>query len=396
MKLPGDTSSLDFCAWHYLFRAVLVAILCVSGLSTVRAQSQDSDDPSAWYDRLRLGGDFRSRYEGFYQTDRDTRHRTRLRLRLRLDADVNDDTRFQLRISSGDSGNPVSTNQTFTGFFTPKPFNLERAFVAYSPRAVSALTLGLGKYGLPLTRTQMIFDDDLNVEGGWEQVSWETQDGLGINLVAVQTAVNEVSRDKDSYMLGGYGELTIPIGEHSLQFSVADYGWGNADQIAVGIDGGNLNSNLTNRLARDSTGAIVGFASEFNVVDIIAEASIETGHSGYPLRLLVDIARNTRAVTSRDSGFWLEAAYGAPDAPGTWGTTYTYGWIEQDVTPSAFVFSDIPGTNLRLHMFEASYVPAPHLSLDVTLHLTRRLYLEQPDQPNDWLSRLHTAVVISF
>jgi hypothetical protein len=381
-----------------LVRAAIVAALCFSGVSTATAQSreQEDGDPPAWYERLRFSGDFRSRYEGFYQADRDTRHRTRLRFRLRLDADINDDARFQLRVSSGDSGNPVSTNQTFTGFFTPKPFNLERAFVAYSPQAASALTLGLGKYGLPLTRTQMIFDDDLNVEGGWEQVSWETQDGLGVNLVALQTAVNEVSAGDDSYMLGGYGEVNIPLGEHSLQVSVADYGWRNADQIAVGIATDKLNSNLTNQLVRDDVGTIVGFTSEFNVIDVIAEATIDTGDSDYPLRLLADFAHNTRAVSSRDSGFWLEVGYGDPDAPGTWGTVYTYGWVEQDVTPSAFVFSDIPGTNLRLHMLEASYIPAPHLSLDVTLHLTRQLFLEQPGQSNSWLSRLHTAVVVSF
>ena len=65
----------------------------------------------------------------------------------------------------------MSTNQTFTSFFRPKPFNLDRAFVAYNPRAASALTLGMGKFGLPQTRTQMIFDDDLNFEGGGSRPS---------------------------------------------------------------------------------------------------------------------------------------------------------------------------------------------------------------------------------
>jgi hypothetical protein len=69
--------------------------------------------------------------------------------------------------------------------------------------------------------------------------------------------------------------------------------------------------------------------------------------------------------------------------------------MEQDATPSAFVFSDMPGTNLRLHMREASYVVKTGLSLDATLQLTKCL-VPAPDDPNNWLSRLHLAAVVRF
>ena len=57
-----------------------------------------------WYERLRFSGDFRSRYEGFYQSGRTTRNRGRLRLRLRIDTDINEDTSLHLQVSSGESG----------------------------------------------------------------------------------------------------------------------------------------------------------------------------------------------------------------------------------------------------------------------------------------------------
>ena len=63
----------------------------------------------------------------------------------------------------------------------------------------------------------------------------------------------------------------------------------------------------------------------------------------------------------------MEAEYGAPRATGTWGAGYTYGSVEQDVSPSAFVFSDMPGTNVRLHMIKASYILKTGFSLDATL-----------------------------
>ena len=359
------------------------------------AGAQDSSAETAWYDRLRFSGDFRSRYEGFYQTDRETRNRVRLRLRFRVDTDINDDARFQLQVASGDPGTPVSTNQAFTSFFRPKPFNLDRAYLAYNPQAASAFTLGVGKFGFPQNRTQMVFDDDLNFEGGWEQVSWDLSDGVGINLVALQTAVTERSRDNDSFMLAGYGELSVEGSRADFSLSAANYGWGNPDLIVAGQTDGVLGSTLTNDLIRNRAGSVVGFASGFNVVDVIAETTIQTARPDYPIRLLADFARNTRAANDRDSGFWLEAEYGRPRAVNTWGATYTYGWIEQDVSPSAFVFSDIPGTNIRLHMIETSYIPKSGLSFDVTLHLTKRLVVPD-DTSNNLLARLHVAIVARF
>ena len=391
-----------------LSRLVALAIaLQIMGAAPVRAQgsvategdeastAQDSNTETPWYERLQFSGDFRPRYEGFYQRGRQTRNRARLRLRLRVDTEINEDVGFHVQVASGDPGTPDSTNQSFTSFFRPKPFNLDRAYIAYNPRAASAMTLGMGKFPPAFTRTQMTFDDDLNYEGGWEQVAWNPTDGIGVNLVALQTAVNEVARGDDSYMFAGYGAVTFDIGVHTLQVSAANYGWGNVDQIAVGQASGVLTSILTNEVVRDADGNIGGFASRFNVVDIISEATFQTSQADYPLRLLAEFAHNTRAASDRDNGFWVEAEYGRPRRAGTWGATYTYGWIEQDVTLSAFVFSDMPGTNVRLHMIETSYVPKAGLSLDVTLHLSRRLFLPE-DVPNTLLTRLHLAAVVRF
>lgn len=367
-------------------------------LAAPAAHAQDAPAaarPLQWYERLRFSGDFRSRYEGFYQEDQETRNRIRLRLRVRLDTDINDDTQFHLQVASGDPGTPVSTNQTLTGFFLPKPFSLDRAYIVYNPTAASALTLGLGKFGAPQTTTQLVFDEDLNYEGGWEQVSWKPSERVGITLMALQTAVNELSAAPDAYMLGGYGEVSVEIGRATLQFSAADYTWGNPNQIAVASSGGPLQSILTNTVIRNAAGSVVGFGSRFNVVDLIAEATVRTKKADYPLRLLVDVARNTRAANDRDSGLWLEAEYGRARTAGTWAAGYTHGRVEQDVTPSAFVFSDMPGTNVLLHMLRGSYAPKSGLSLDATLHLTKRL-ASPATAPNPWLSRLHLAAVVRF
>ena len=358
------------------------------------AQSDDSE-PRPWYERIEFGGDFRSRYEGFYQNGRTTRHRSRYRLRLRIDSDVNDDTHLQIQIASGDPGTPASTNQTFSSFFRPKPFNLDRANIAYNPSGAQALTFGMGKFGFPLSRTQMTWDDDINVEGGYEQVAWSPTEAVGVKLVALQTAVNEVSKDQDSYMLAGYGEVRVAFGRHSFRLSVADYGFGNVDQVAVGRATGPLTSILTNQLELDADGAIIGLISDFNMVDVIVQAEFDTGRDRYPFRVLADVVRNTRAALDLDTGIWFEAEYGGSRQPRSYTVGYTFGWIEQDAVLSPFMFSDIPGTNRQLHMITAAYVPLSNLSLDLTIHISKQI--EAPaGTPNSYLTRPHVAVVVRF
>lgn len=358
------------------------------------AQSADAE-PTPWYERIEFGGDFRSRYEGFYQDGRTTRHRSRLRLRLRIDSDINDDTHLQIQIASGDPGTPVSTNQTFSSFFRPKPFNLDRANIAYNPAGARALTFGMGKFGFPISRTQMTWDDDVNVEGGYEQVAWSPTETVGVKLVALQTVVNEVSSDQDSYMLAGYGEMRVAVGRHSFRLSVADYGFSNVDQVAVGRATGPLNSILTNQLELDANGVIIGLVSDFNMVDVIAQAEFDTGRDRYPFRVLADVVRNTRAASDLDTGIWFEAEYGGSRLPRSYTVGYTFAWIEQDAVLSPFMFSDIPGTNVQLHMINLAYVPLSNLTLDLTLHISKRLAVPA-GMPNSYLTRPHVAVIVRF
>ena len=390
------TAGLRSCRWLSVGPAVIGLALVGVTPDTGFAQGTQAA-PAPWYERIQFGGDFRTRYEGFYQDDRVTRHRGRMRLRLRIDSDVNDETHLQIQISSGDDGTPVSTNQTFGSFFRPKPLNLDRANITYNPGGTSALTLGAGKFGPPLTRTQMTWDDDLNWEGAYEQAAWQVGDRVDLTLAAIQTVITEVSGGEDSYMLAGYGEIDVALGAHGLRFSAANYGFGNVDQVAVGHAVGPLESILTNELRRDADGTIIGYASNFNMVDIIAEAEFDTGRDRYPLRLLADFVHNTRAASDRDSGMWVEAEYGGSRAPGSYTLSYTYGWIQQDAVLSAFMFSDIPGSNLRMHMFDIAYVPLPNLTLDLTLHFTKKLNpaVEPGVNPN-WLTRPHIAAIVRF
>ena len=88
---------------------------------------------SSWTEHIRVSGDLRQRYEGFFEKDRTSRQRLRFRLRLTVNAEVNDDVTVGIRLGSGDLGNPISTNQSLTDVLTRTPIAIDRAFVAYNP-----------------------------------------------------------------------------------------------------------------------------------------------------------------------------------------------------------------------------------------------------------------------
>ncbi len=92
---------------------------------------------------------------------------------------------------------------------------------------------------------------------------------------------------------------------------------------------------------------------------------------------------------------WFEAEYGGARDPGSYTLAYTYGRIEQDAVLSPFMFSDIPGSNLQLHMPNFAYVVAPNLTFDLTLHFTKRLDAD-PDANRNWLTRPHIAAIVRF
>ena len=60
------------------------------------------------------------------------------------------------RVASGEAIDIGSTNQTLTSFYSRKPINIDQVFVAWSPKPLNGLTLGFGKFGYPVTRTQLV------------------------------------------------------------------------------------------------------------------------------------------------------------------------------------------------------------------------------------------------
>jgi len=376
--------------------AVLFLAFCPvisSAQSNQSAAQQPAQKP--WWERITFFGDFRARYEGLFLEDTATRHRQRFRLRVGLRTNVTDQVGCTFRLASGDANDITSTNQTFTGYFSRKPINIDQVFATWAPKPVPGLTLGFGKYPYPVTRTQLVWDDDINWEGPYQQYAKAIGKGT-LRLAAAQSPLNETAGGDDPFLWAEQVQVGAAFGAHQLQVSLASYAFQDIDPLAAAIvPRGPLITVNTNATTTGSDGLVNGFLSDFHVVDLIGHATLATGSPQYPVQLVAEWAFNTRAATEEDSALWLVGTIGRAAAPGTAGASYTYARIERDAVLSAFRYSDMPGTNIIGHQMAGSYMPVNRINIDVTVILSK--LLEPPaGSPNHWLTRLQIDGRLTF
>ena len=94
---------------------------------------------------------------------RQDRNYLRIRARLGLEADIDKNLTAYFRVATGDQPGPVSTNATLGGYFTDKTIWLDRAYVDYRP--VAGAHLLFGRMANPFRLTELVWDDDVNLDG---------------------------------------------------------------------------------------------------------------------------------------------------------------------------------------------------------------------------------------
>jgi hypothetical protein len=377
--------------------AALVVLLIHPAIALAQSAQPASQEPAQkpWWERITFFGDLRARYEGFFLEDVPTRHRQRFRFRFGLRTNITDDVALGFRVASGEAAEISSTNQTFTNFYSRKPINIDQVFVAWSPKPVKGLTLGFGKFGYPVTRTQLVWDDDINWEGTYQQYTRSLGEKTSLRLAAAQTPLNETVGGDDAFMWGEQVQVGTTAGKHQVQVSLASYAFQRIDQFAIALARQQIIAANTNATTRGPDGEIDGFLSDFHVLDLIGQATLATGRAQYPVNVIVEWAHNTRAATDEDSAFWIVGGIGRAAVPRTASASYTYTRIERDAVVSAFRFSDMPGTNIIGQMLAASYMPVNRINLDVAFIFTRALEVPA-DSPNRTLTRLQVDGRFSF
>jgi hypothetical protein len=299
-----------------------------------------------------LGGDLRLRDEPFFggpTNQSQVRNRERFRLRLDLNAKLNDDISGGIRLTSGDTNNPLTGNQTLTNFYAKKPFNLDRVFIKYTPHQFKPLTLTGGKFEYPFYRTELVWDNDLNPEGLAQKLEWKSDKWtllrqfafVGFELPFAEVASNLATNKsvRQSVVYGGQIQTKWQLGSWlSMTLDSAFYNYHNPDPIALALlqasssnpqtpdvgllplAGPSLQNSVTKITKTTIVTADVGippapivltalptgvttitsaqFASKFALSDTIAQFDIKTPAAAWPIRFLADYVQNTRACAN--------------------------------------------------------------------------------------------------
>jgi hypothetical protein len=388
------------------------------------AQQKKFDELYKRFGTLRLSGDIRFRAETFSNQGFDSfleppnRNRLRIRARLGIDGTINKYFDWGIRLASGTPTDQISSNQTFTDFYERKPFALDRAFVRYDSKSNSVgVQLVGGKFEPTFRRTQLVWDDDLNVEGASEALYFKTTSSLKqIKLVAFQLPFSEVSNGKDGALYGGQLQTDWQMGAtFSANVNVAYYDWVRADLVLRGlgasttqVNGGITNGagvtggqngiiGTTNRIIKDSNGNPIGFLANFNLFDVLGNLTWQATPR-LPVTFSFDYVRNlTSRISNEKNGYWTGVQLGQAKEEGDWLIGYAFARIEQDAVLVPFNFSDILASNSRAHMPNIAYQIANGVTLQWTGLFYQRANQIVPLSPvNRWTNRMQFDVIYKF
>lgn len=241
--------------------------------------------------RLKLSGDLRVR--GQYDTsdsDRPDRSSAQLRARLGATWRVNDLVSVGARLVTGDGDDPNSVDVQLSNWDDDLAATLDQAWLQLN---LGDLKLFGGKMPQPFTRTELVWDGDVNPQGIAATWRHARADGSAWRANGLFFLVDERVAGADSTMLGvQFGHDTRAFGDWKFDASLALYDY--SLKSVAGADSGDWRTNLLNP---DGT-----YLSDFRLVDAIVGATWSGLGERWPLRLVGDVVKNTGARTDGDHG----------------------------------------------------------------------------------------------
>jgi hypothetical protein len=354
-------------------------------------------DIPKWLEKITLFGDVRLRHEGFYHrpdqkggTSVHDRNRERFRARVGLKYAYSDELSATIRLATGNPDDPISTNETFTGSWSRKNINLDWAFLTVSPGKTFGLRPGMinvtgGKFPNPMFRVgEMVFDDDLSVEGAGQTFNvlakpWGALDQVRVHVQ--EWTFSELANEQDGWMIGGQLNPVAKVGPFELEGGIGQYWWLNADLIAQNLNTNDVlvNTNMVEVVDDDGEEEVVGYVSAFNQTNVTLAATLPDAVWGMPLRLFTDYVYNWEGVGPNVHGVMAGVRLGQTKVRGDWAVSGLYEYLGQEAAVSAFVWSDFGngGTNQQGPVFALDYQLLDPLTLTARGYLTN--YIDRPN-----------------
>lgn len=347
----------------------------------------------SWTKKISLSGDMRLRYEAtFFDGGNDVlqnpltpatlmnttedRQRFRVRARLNVNAKVNDEVEAVFGLATGNTTDPVSTNQTLGTYFNKKAIQVDQAYVAWKPG--DWLTVRGGHFPNPWFSTDLVWDQDLNFDGIAATYRQRLNPEWTLFLTGGAFPIQEVEfSQRDKWLFAGQlGAEYRKEDELAAKLAVAYYGYSNmTGKVYDGLDIDNYSSaqflqkgnsifNL-NTQATSLSDYKMGLLSDFSLLNLTGQLDLGYWHP-FHLIFTADYVNNLgfdrAAMASRagvsaseivkgTEGYQLRLDVGYPKVREQWDwkAYLAYKRLEADAVLDAFTDSDfhLGGTNAK-------------------------------------------------
>jgi len=415
-----------------------------------RAQSEGWGVPGAlpdWIQGVRLYGDVRARTEGnLYASDNprnlfidinrvnaaggigragvdallntsEDRNRLVGRVRAGLTANLGNAFSVDVRLASGNSQSPVSTNQTLGNYGSRWSIGVDKAAILWNPvSGIQEVDLRFGRFANPFVATsELMWDADLTFEGisatyaldlfGRDPEHMER--GLFATVGAFPLQEVELSKD-DKWLYGAQlgGEFAFAANSR-LRLTAGYFSYENVTGVRNVVDSSVFDFTAPRFLQKGNTlfdirndtdngTNLFALAGEYEIAN--ANVSLDFGFGATHLTLTGEYVKNVgwdsrqafeRSGTLVDAGtvgYDAGIMVGRPKLSGLWQwrTFVSYRYVERDAVLDAFTDSDfhLGGTNakgyqlgfdlglsrgawLRLRYLTADAIDGPPLGIDV-------------------------------
>lgn len=366
-----------------------------------------------WVTSLRIGGDFRARYDMITADDPTfiDRHRFRYRVRPGIIATIKDSFEVGFRLTSAEQqgsfgGDPISGNVTEQDNGSKKFVFVDLAYgkwTAINNKDWSA-SFTVGKMENPFVFSDMVFDGDYTPEGFSQQFTFNAAEAHQVKLNLGEFFLDELSTESEDPMMFGAQlrlestwnkEIATSLGISGLvvtsEENLNETGAGPSTTVTVvNANGQPLNTtggvfDPADPAQRIQTRTIPGTAASSAVPNInrgntrvngvlvndyhpwVADASITytlesfpMHNAPFPIKLAADYINNPGA-DEENEGYSVGITFGKSGKKGLWDVGYRWKHLEADAWYEEVVDSDFGGLYAPPAGGRATYGPGTNL-----------------------------------
>ena len=383
----------------------------------------------AWVRGLSWEGDVRTRYQfdnyaadnapaiSVNETNRtravtllnttEDRRRLRVRARLGVNASIDDNWSSGVRLTTGSTTDPISSNQTLGNYNNRFTTAFDRAYIRY--RHGDSFNAVMGRFGNPWFGTDLVWANDLGFDGlalQWTPAFTPSLRGFA-TLAAMPVQEVELSTN-DKWLYGVQVGASQPSSAEGLGLRVG-LGYYRYTHLVGQVSPANSTvneftavqfaqkGNTFYNIASDPARPLLGLASDYHLVNLTAQVDFAVA-AGKRLVLTGDYVRNVgfdrAAVSERagqdvapeTTGYQVRAAFGTAEVKKLhdWQVFMAYKRVERDAVLDAFNDGDfrLGGTDAKgyilggsyglgkntaasLRLFSGDSISGPPLSIDV-------------------------------